>query len=548
MMNSEILIVSLTSYPKRIHCVYDVLISLLNQTVDRALYHVVLVLCSSEFPNGIKDVPENIKHLVDSGDVEIIWHPTNIRSHKKLIPTLKKYPNDPILVVDDDSIRDPKWIEVFLNDHKKYPNDIIGGNFAWFFGSGLELSRLSSRKRKCGSYMNGIAGMVLNFAKPANGDGGCLYPAGTFTDSRFFDENLFMKLSPTSDESWQFCFNIIENRTFRQTSVVFDASERFIEGTQEMPTALHRVNNYTDINKRLFSEFPEFKSNLLKRQRKIVVSLTTYGNRLKSGAVDKTIQSILNQSIKPSKIVLNIDSGDEVYFSDWLKDKIKHGVVELISTKDVFKPHKKYFYVMQKYRDYAIITFDDDQVYSKDAIKELFESYLKHPDCVSARRVHLMKKGINGKISSYSNWTKEYTGMVDVPSDALFATGVGGVLYPPDILGINDDNIKEIEKYLNVDDIYLKVLEQRKGIKVVKCKTGNLYESSIVDKVTQMNALQNRNVRNNENDLYLGELVVDNVSDVCSNVSSVISKRCASYWRTKISEPVGTRTAKFTRR
>ena len=53
-------------------------------------YHLVLVLCEKEFPNKEADLPEVLRLMIEAGDVELIWHPTNIFSHKKLMPVLKK--------------------------------------------------------------------------------------------------------------------------------------------------------------------------------------------------------------------------------------------------------------------------------------------------------------------------------------------------------------------------------------------------------------------------------------------------------------------------
>ena len=45
----------------------------------------------------------------------------------------------------------------------------------------------------------------------------------------------------------------------------------------------------------------------------------------------------------------------------------KYGV-EIIQGDNRLRPHNKYFYVMQKYRDLPIITIDDDVKYSDNAI------------------------------------------------------------------------------------------------------------------------------------------------------------------------------------
>ena len=56
---------------------------------------------------------------------------------------------------------------------------------------------------------------------------------------------------------------------------------------------------------------------------------------------------------------------------------------------------------------------------------------------------------------------------ITYPCDRLFATGVGGVLYPPGIFSKDDFNINDINRYITTDDIYLKVLEMKKNINVV---------------------------------------------------------------------------------
>jgi len=51
--------------------------------------------------------------------------------------------------------------------------------------------------------------MIIDTRKPINGFEGILYKINTFTQKRFFDKDLFIKLSPSYDESYQCYFNII---------------------------------------------------------------------------------------------------------------------------------------------------------------------------------------------------------------------------------------------------------------------------------------------------------------------------------------------------
>ena len=66
----------------------------------------------------------------------------------------------------------------------------------------------------------------------------------------------------------------------------------------------------------------------------------------------------------------------------------------------------------------------------------------------------------------YDKWLKEYTFEFN-PSFNLFPVSRGGVLFPPDILNISDENIKEITKCINAEDIYLKYLTRKRNIKIV---------------------------------------------------------------------------------
>lgn len=263
-MNQEQYIVSLTSYPERIDCCIKAIHSLLNQKTN-VEYTTVLTLAEPQFPD--KELPEELNNLIQSKEIELLWHPTDIRSHKKLMPVLKKYPNAVIIITDDDVNRPDWWLQMFIDDHKKYPYDVIVGESAWRLGSDLKQTSANNTTPKgfifkCVNESN----KILLTERPANGLGGVLYPVNTFTDERFFNEELFMKLSPYSDESWQYCFNVIENRTLRMCSKPIEWAKHNIQNSQK--TALGKrndANEYTKLYNLLFDEFPEYKEKMLKR-------------------------------------------------------------------------------------------------------------------------------------------------------------------------------------------------------------------------------------------------------------------------------------------
>ena len=255
------LIVSMTSWPKRIKYCSRVFFSIMESDCPKDKYHLVLVLCEKEFPNKEADLPEVLRLMIKAGDIELIWHPTNIFSHKKLMPVLKKYPDNPILVCDDDIIRPKHWLPTFLKDHAEHPDEIIVGGCVFdisFDGNVLNpVKRFRFDPPSC-------AGKIVKGARPANGFGGVLYPAHTFTDPRFFDEKLFMELSAYSDESWQYCFSIMYNKTMRWLSVHIPHQHGQQEGTYDCSMSKLRKpkDSYVNIYNKLLNYFPEFKANM----------------------------------------------------------------------------------------------------------------------------------------------------------------------------------------------------------------------------------------------------------------------------------------------
>ena len=116
---AERIIVSLTTWSKRIGNIPVVLDTIFNQTVLPDL--VVLNLGYDEA------IPENVNHYIVSHNIEIN-RVKDTKVYKKLIPTLKKYPNDCIISIDDDWLYPKGMIEDFMEVHKKYPNNPISGN------------------------------------------------------------------------------------------------------------------------------------------------------------------------------------------------------------------------------------------------------------------------------------------------------------------------------------------------------------------------------------------------------------------------------------
>ncbi|MGM9834473.1 MAG: glycosyltransferase [Bacilli bacterium] len=243
------------------------------------------------------------------------------------------------------------------------------------------------------------------------------------------------------------------------------------------------------------------KNKLEENSNKIIVSVTSIPSRFSK--LYLSLETIFHQTLKPSKIVLYLGNNiDKTKIPKQIIKMQKRGL-EIKFREDVnLKPHTKYFYAMQEYQDNIIITFDDDIFYNKNVIKILYSSYLKFPNAISCMRPHKITFEGN-KIKSYLQWEGAYNGEdALIPNHYLCATGVGGVLYPPNIMPPETFNIDLISKIaLCQDDLWLKFIEVKHDIKIVKACHRNYKNHSING--TQEIALSQLNVEENRNDKYL---------------------------------------------
>lgn len=225
---------------------------------------------------------------------------------------------------------------------------------------------------------------------------------------------------------------------------------------------------------------------------KVIISLTSHSIRLKQVA-KTTIWSIIQNTYTNKHIVLTLFKDDVKLIPADLRLLIDKGLVELIVAGKDLGPHLKYFYTMQKYRDCPVITVDDDVLYPHDMINKMILAHLTYPQCVIARRSFLIMRD-KEQIEPYAVWMRNFAGKRG-PSMRLFATGIGGILYPPDILTLTNDDIPEVLSVKYDDDFLLKVKEIRKNVEIVNiCATHHeLYQKNLNDAYTQSIALWNGN-------------------------------------------------------
>lgn len=234
----------------------------------------------------------------------------------------------------------------------------------------------------------------------------------------------------------------------------------------------------------------------------VTVSLTSYGKRVENSS-PYAIYSILNQTVLPDRIVLNIDK------KKWNKNNIpillkkleKLGVI--IQFVEDIGPHTKFLPTLSRYPDDVIITVDDDVYYEQNTIEELLNAYWD-----SDRRTVICRAG--KCLIKEGNCFKPYSEQPDLSesSDSPYKLpfGFAGVLYPPHIFTNEVFNIDLIKRLCpKADDLWFGVMELREGIQVSYLKNSSWKEFS-VDRNEEYNpavsgALYRQNDLDGQNDV-----------------------------------------------
>lgn len=207
------------------------------------------------------------------------------------------------------------------------------------------------------------------------------------------------------------------------------------------------------------------KKNGIDLNSKVIVSLTSYPARIDTVWI--TIATLLNQTRKPYKVILWLakEQFPDEKLPKRLVDLQKRGL-EIAYCEDLM-PHKKYFYTMQKYPEYFVVTADDDIFYPENHLEKLWQGYEKYPGNIICHWSHRIGFDKNKEFLSYNDW--ENNGE-DKPSLWNLAVGCNGVLYPPKALSEKAFDVERIKKLaLHTDDLWLKCMSVLNDVKVINC-------------------------------------------------------------------------------
>ena len=190
-------------------------------------------------------------------------------------------------------------------------------------------------------------------------------------------------------------------------------------------------------------------------EKELIVSFTTYNKRIHD--VHLVVESIAEQTLKPNRLILWLDE-DEFTLETIpliLKKQMVRGLEVCFCPN--YRSYKKLIPTLQKYPEANVITIDDDVLYPHDMIEMLCNEHRRYPDSVIGHRVHKIKLDTNGEILQYKQWEHGVTDCL--PSSLNVAIGVGGVLYPANILAEECLNMNAFTNLApNADDIWFKAM------------------------------------------------------------------------------------------
>lgn len=162
--------------------------------------------------------------------------------------------------------------------------------------------------------------------------------------------------------------------------------------------------------------------------QRIIVSMTSYGRRISSSIVYYSLVSALRQTIQPDKITLWIDKNK--WNNDNLPMKLKRLIPHGVEYKfcDDIRSYTKLVPALIEFPNDIIITLDDDVIYPRNTIQQLYDEYKQHPNdicCLNPLGVRV----VDGVPAKYETWSEfDYNKQDNV---MVFPCGVEGVLYPP---------------------------------------------------------------------------------------------------------------------
>jgi glycosyltransferase involved in cell wall biosynthesis len=437
----ENIIVSFTSWKKRINCCSHIVDLMLKQTM--CPNKIILNLSTDEFKNKELDLPKELLEKQNS-IFEIYWVTKNTRVYKKIIPTLNRFPNDIIITVDDDIEYPSDYIETMYETYvyygKKHPIAAFKNkepNYdVYRHSGGFSLIKGDFFK----NYLNELYDNVVlkNGIDVMENDDDIYFYASLLakTAYKIVNDDYLLKINEIYKKSLALNSNpySIYNDAWRKRR---EKSINILQG--------YIKETYKKTYDNLIFDLKE----------KIIVSFTTWKKRQESAA--KMIEYFKKQTLKPDKIYCWLSSDE--YNGENIPQCLKKFVDEkFIEVKWVNKNtycHKRYEIFKEHYNDYVFL-IDDDIYYETDYLEKMYNTakdYKNNIICFCGNGIEITKE-------------RQLVSLKENPS--LKNTILSGLsCYPPNVFPMEYFDYIDIRDKISpkCDDSFLCVLAIKNDIK-----------------------------------------------------------------------------------
>lgn len=265
-----------------------------------------------------------------------------------------------------------------------------------------------------------------------------------------------------------------------------------------------RENYETRIRPRHYKRAKTLGVTSIKRQPQLVVSLTSIPSRIST--VHNTLHSLLQQAIKPDKLILWLGE-------DQFPNKEGDLPEELLSLRKLgltigwcqdIGPATKLVPSLKEFPNSLIVTADDDCYYPPKWLQALHDIYQKEPHYIHCHRVDRIKLDAHGDILPYLEWGwhEEIRGAsyLNIP------LGFYGVLYFPGCLHADVLDHKILSQLTpRNDDIWFWAMALMRGTKIKMIQENR--QQVLVFKETQHTKLWPMNARGGGNDEQMARVL-----------------------------------------
>ncbi len=243
-----------------------------------------------------------------------------------------------------------------------------------------------------------------------------------------------------------------------------------------------------------YAAYPLRPRQRTKLDGRVIITLTSYPPRF--ATLNLTLKNLLTQDVADYKVVLWLYKNDYDALPVAVKRLEKNPLFSIRLCEENTKSYKKLIPALQEYKDYFLVTADDDAYYPASWLRSLIEGYDDSVKAVVGRRGHIISLDQDGRIMPYSQWQRNIN--TTTLDKKVFLTGLGGILYPPHCF---DGEVLNQANYMSIcgsaDDIWFFYMLHRNGY--ICKKIGGAFPDILWEN-SQQTALFQENVHNLGND------------------------------------------------